>query len=144
MKMVPERRKRNITSLFEPEPFPAQFKRDRKKKKAKHIAEKKTLRLEYRSRWAANLKRYKALDFGSKIKFAKAGYKSADQSEYPAIITETSSIRIRGDLNRGFMAYKLFSGFPKGFVILFSKLRIADIPEQYLNVRWVLLVVNSC
>ena len=64
------------------------------------------------------------------IKFAKAGYKFADQSKYPAIITETSSIRISGGMNRGVMAYKLFSGLPKGFVILFSKLRIADIPEQ--------------
>ena len=128
--MIPERRKRNITSLYEPEPFLAQFERDRKKKKAKHNTEKKTLRLEYRSRWAANLKRYNALDFDGKIKFAKAGYKFADQSEYPAIITETSSIRIRGGLNRGVMAYKLFSGLPKGFVILFSKLRIADTPER--------------
>ena len=61
--MIPERGKRNITRLYEPEPFPAQFEGDRKKKKAKHNTEKKTLMLEYRGRWAANLKRYNALDF---------------------------------------------------------------------------------
>ena len=128
--MVPEERKRKLASVYEPEPFPTKFERNRKKKVTKYESEKKALRRGYRSRWAANLKRYKALDFNGKIKFAKAGYKFPDQSEYPAIITETSSIRIRGGLNRGVMAYKLFSGLPKGFIILFSKLRIVDIPER--------------
>ena len=128
--MIPERRKKIITSHYEPESFPARFERQRQKKVTRKQTEEKALRLEYRSRWAANLKRYKALDFNGKIKFAKAGYKFADQSEIPAIITETSSIRIRGGRNKGVMSHKLFSGLPVGFVILFSKLRVADVPEQ--------------
>ena len=128
--MLPERRKRKITTLYEPEAFPAQFERDRKKKMAKHRTEKKVLRLGYRSRWTSNLERYNELSFNGKIKFARAGYKFADQKEIPAIITETSSIRIRGGLNRGVMAYKLFSALPVGFVILFSKLRVVDVPEK--------------
>ena len=128
--MVPERRKRKITSLYEPEAFPVQFERNRKKKMVKHRTGKKVLRLEYRSPWNANLERYNSLDFNGKIKFARAGYKFAGQSKFPAIITEISSIRIRGGLNRGVMAYKLFRALPVGFVILFSKLRVVDIPEK--------------
>jgi hypothetical protein len=127
--MIPEGRKRKNTRLYEPEPFPIQFERDRKKKKTKKETEMKALRLEYRSRWASNLKRYKELDINGKIKFARAGYKFPDQKEIPAIVIEKSSIRIRGGLNRGVMAFKLFSALPVGFVILFSKLRIADVPE---------------
>ena len=64
----------------------------------------------YRGRWAAKLERYNGLNFNGKIKFARAGYKFADQKEFSAIITETSSIRIREKS-------ELFSGLPKGFVI---------------------------
>ena len=128
--MIPERRKKILTKVYEPEPFPAKFERNRKKKMAKHRTEKKVLRLEYRSRWPSNLERYNELSFNGKIKFARAGYKFADQKEIPAIITEISSIRIRGGLNKGVMAYKLFSALPVGFVILFSKLRVVDVPEK--------------
>ena len=96
----------------------------------KHRTEKKVLRLGDRSRWSSNLERYNRLSFDGKIKFAGAGYEFADQKEIPAIITKTSSIRIRGGLNRGVMAYKLFSALPVGFVILFSKLRVVDVPEE--------------
>ena len=128
--MIPERRRKILTKVYEPEPFPAKFERNRKKKMAKHRTEKKVLRLEYRSRWPSNLERYNELSFNGKIKFARAGYKFADQKEIPAIITEISSIRIRGGLNKGVMAYKLFSALPIGFVILFSKLRVVDVPEK--------------
>ena len=117
------------TSAYEPEPFPAKFERNRKKKVAKHESEKKALGRGYRNCWFGKLERYKALDFNVKIKFAKAGYKFRDQSEYPAIITETSSIRIRDGLNRGVMAYKRFNALPVGFVIPFSKLRITDVAK---------------
>ena len=127
--MIPEKRKRKVTTLYEPELFPVKFERDRKKKKTKRRSEETALRRGYMSRWSANLERYNALDFDGKIKFAKAGYKFAGQSKFPAIIVANSSMRIRGGLDRGVKAYKLFEALPVGFIILFSKLRVVDVAE---------------
>ena len=128
--MVPEKRNRIRRTFYEPAPLPNIAERKRKHHQNRNKTEWKSIDRKLRKQWAANLKRYNAMKINEKIAFAKGGYTFPDQPECPAILTGTSSIRMRADTNRGVMAHKLFESLPKGFIILFSKLEVTDVQHR--------------
>ena len=127
--MIPEKRIRIKRSFYEPEPLPISFAKKIKIGRMSYQSEWRSIDRDLKRQWKDNARRYKAMRINEKIEFAKAGYKFPDQPECPAIITSPSSIRMKRGSNNGVMAHKLFEKLPKGFIILFSKLEVTDVPH---------------
>ena len=122
--MTRERSSRKSPARYKPEQLPEVFRRRRdlfrKRNKTVWTAVNRNLK----AQWDENLIRYTALDLNGKIAFARRGYKFRDQMDCPAIIIQSTCIRMPIGSNEGVMAHKLFEQLPEGFIILFSKRKI--------------------
>ena len=61
-----------------------------------------------KTQWDENLLRYNALSLDGKIAFARRGYKCTDQADCPAIIVQSTCIRMPIGSNEGVLAHKHF------------------------------------
>ena len=122
--MTREQRNRKIPSRYEPGQLPVVFRKKRELFRKRNKTLWTAVNRNLRAQWDQNLIRYNALDLDGKIAFARRGYKFSDQPDCPAILVQSTCIRMPIGSNEGVMAHKLFEALPVGFVILFSKKEI--------------------
>ena len=122
--MTREQRIRRPPSRYEPEPLPDNHHRKREILRVPNKVSWQAINRQLRAQWDQNLIRYNNLGLNGKIAFARRGYKFTDQPECPAIIVQSTCIRMPIGSNEGVMAHKLFEALPVGFIILFSKKEI--------------------